>query len=177
MRVIRFPDVKVYFKQSGHGNPDYFSWVLGAGERNALSMAAATALIAGVENEKEFLGATIDAYLQGIETLAPEVTENKNRWWEALNTFVQEFVAEDWAHVMVLRKNSRAIKHHFTDKEHVMQYLQGGNAFYNHQTVKRSQEDIDANVFFFPSPKFTQKIWGFDYGPEQLERIVELPVS
>lgn len=177
MRVIKFPDVKVCFKQSRYSNPEYLNLVLGTGEHTPLSSAAAIALISGVENEKEFLGATIDAYLQGIETLAPEVTENKNRWWEALNTFVQEFVAEDWAHVMVLRKNSRSIKHYFTGREHVMQYLQSGNNFYNRQTVKRSQEDIDANVFFFPSPKFTQKIWGFDYRPEQLERIVELPVS
>ncbi|MEK6863545.1 MAG: hypothetical protein AABW53_02510 [Nanoarchaeota archaeon] len=176
MRVIEFPDVKIDSKQSGGPNPDYFNLILGSEEQTVLSRATANTLIYGMENEKKFLGATIDAYLQGVQTIAPEVAEIENLWWEALNIFVQKFVAEDWTHVMVLRKNSRTIKHYFTGREHVMQYLQGGNNFYNRQTIARNREEINTNVFFFPSPKFTQEIWGFDYKPEELERIVEIPV-
>ena len=156
MRVIRFPDVGTNFKQSEHQNPNYFNTIFGSEEQAILPRAAAMTLIYGMENEKQFLGATIDAYLQGIETIAPEATGIENLWWEALNIFVQQFVANDWVQVIVLRKNSRTIKHHFTGREHVMQYLQGMNPIYNRQTVARNKK-MSTPTYFYSQPKIHTK--------------------
>ncbi len=176
MAIIEFPKVTVDIKQSGYDNPRYFEIVLGSGEHSVLTKAVALALVRGVENTRKFVGATIDEYLLGAEDHAPDIVQFKHLEWEGLTVFIQKLATRGWVYGVTEKKSRlQGSKYILQTPQEMINHLRGNNPNYNRYTILTNKNAVQS-LFFVPSQKFTQEVWGFTYVINDLEQMVEFKI-
>lgn len=176
MAIVEFPNVKVDIKQKGYDNPLYLDIVLSQ-EKSLLEKAMAFALVCGVENSKKFVGATFDEYILGAENHAPKIALIKNLEWEGLDVLIQQFAAPGWVYGVGGKGNRLEAQNYILKtKQEIIQYIRESHANYNQYTIQISRKALNS-LFFIPSPKFTQGIWGFTYTIDDLGKMVDFKLS
>lgn len=173
MPLIQFPDVKVEIKGPGSRNP-FFVGALGVPLGGA-SEPLARAFAQAIEGTGLFYGATIDVIGNGIRG------------------------RDAWAHFDDIRLMDELISE-FADPRNGLVYAvaidnnaEGGaplekNKPYKAEKVLTTKKEMldfwgsfdDAvgryarvdRTAFVPSPRFTKQVFGFDYEPNQLERLI-----
>lgn len=162
MAIKEFPDIQVELKCKGSKNPFYVG-ALGVPAVGP-SVPLAHALAAGVENTNKFLGATIDVYADGGRQASQERRQISDD--EFLGTLIREFAEDGWIYGIVLNESQpNRIERLLRTRTEMQEFLQGDGLKYHPQRLART--------VFVPTEQFTNKVWGFDYEPKNLERMVD----
>ena len=174
MTIIEFPKVKVDIPEIpnyGYHNPQFFDIVFSE-ERALLSGALALTLAAGLQNAKKLLGATIDEYiLAAVQFRSPELGQLEGLEWQALQVFVQQFASREWVYGIIPRGSLFRGKYVLQTPQEIVDYFQADGRKYDKYNLKKNQ--AVNTLFFVPSRRFTQHIFGFDYAINGLEKRAE----
>ncbi|MBU0470927.1 MAG: hypothetical protein KKA62_04865 [Nanoarchaeota archaeon] len=192
-RTVEFPEVNVDFEKKQKDLLDYFKILeITSGGLAKTSKHLVRVLTIGTENYYRFLGTTVYGYIAGLEELVngkfltwPTADEGKERLKRCqleqiyLNTMVFELAKKGLIYGVVLGEEIPQIKE---DEEEV---LEKSVFIKNRAVLKDNEEMVDYfgpgfprekvnQVIFIPNPTFTEKVWGFSYQLENLEKIIKI---
>lgn len=192
--IVRFPDLKVDIKTKGSQERDYLHKL---GFSSPVPVALAYALAWGIEGSKEFFGATIDDYADGLRQgseMSEKVRKVTNR--EVLEYFYQDFAKMDLVSGVVLAPGEAGWVENKEPEDDNVIYKGRGKGVITKKLIRDSRpilagEEIRtflhhdaaydwkrvAHTIFIPSAHFTQEVWGFSYDPQNLGTIVRYDVD
>jgi len=190
--IVQFPDVNVDIKTHGSKQHDYVR-NLGLDASNPAVSSLAYALAWGIEGNRDFFGATIDGYAEAVRHgagMSEQVRKVSNL--EALRHVSQQFAERDLVYGVVLAQDEQVAWTEDKGPEDSLVIYKGMGSLLmrDPQPILRReqinsfllrQDDYDwkrvARTIFIPSTHFTQEVWGFSYGPENLGTIVRYAVD